>query len=106
MFCPQCGKEILNESEKFCPQCGSVLHRTAVAFEPNKSSGIGTALLLICVLFALGAVAVYLYGNFGYCIGKHHAAYWYDYEGGFSLAVLLIIIAVITGIIGIFVRKK
>lgn len=102
MFCPKCGKEILNESESFCPQCGFVLHSTAVTFNPNKSSGIGTALLLICVLFAFGAVAVYLYGKFG----GFHAEYWYDYEGGFSLAVLLIIIAVITGIIGIFVRKK
>lgn len=107
MYCKHCGTLITDESASFCPKCGSHINETDTSKMSSDAvtanNGLSKALLLICIVTALVAIIMFgygstdEYGDFGY---------WFSYEGGMLIAIFLAVIALITGIIGGFIRKK
>lgn len=105
MYCPNCGKELKDDSAKFCSQCGhnisgsnnsknmpSQLHS-----EPKLN--LRRAMLIICVLFAIASVI---------CIFITYESYIDHYYVEGSNAILcgaLVMVSVITGVVGLCIKK-
>lgn len=108
MYCPKCGKEVIDENTKFCPGCGAALDNIS-SITPTLSSpnnGVSTALLLVCVLCAIVAIAIPV---FCYSFDDGWSGSWIDWfydEGGIILTIVLGIVAIGAGIMGIFTRKR
>lgn len=109
MYCPNCGKEVENSEAKFCPECGqnlAELNRSAKQNVGENSSGVGfrKAMLAICALCAVVAIAIpaYCYAvDDGWTGGSLD---WYS-SIGIVLTIILAVVAAIAGIIGLFSKR-
>lgn len=110
MYCSNCGKEIQNGTAKFCLECGASLQteEPAPKREDDAPGGstrfqLRTAMLVICLICATACtLTVLIGGEWGW---YSHWWNYFDYGEGLPYAAAFLIIAVITGVIGLCCKK-
>lgn len=105
MYCPNCGKELKDNSVKFCPECGTNIDGSSSSknvpsqLDIEPKFNLRRAMLIICALFAIASV---IYIAITYDSYLDH----YTVEGSDAiLCGVLVIISVITGVIGLCSKK-